>query len=720
MLIKTRLYISRSRIIAMLLFACAGLLFTCVEAECRGTRTIDSLESSLKSASPYDKGTIYLNLAENYSAFNYDKTVEYFRLAINAYKETKQQVNVINAYMKSGAYFMSSGDYESAMEDIEKGITYAKKIDNKVHLVHGYSILSAIYRQTGRYNDGLKTISTIYKDYSFEKVSADLELMKKQKRKPTKDDSTLYYNIALLYNNCASIYQEIELNDEAIKMYHRAEFVAHHINSFGMQYRTYNNLVTLFSSENKSDSIDYYLVSLNKLFTNVNTDLKHGAIRRLRASLLFHKKRYKETLEVYGDNILDTKLVSFMAHYNDLMMIAECCKELHYWSRLKKTLAALEPSISKVGIIDQIPFYKCKVEYYKACNNPEYAILYSDTLLQLRERVLSTANDAKLVSQIANIQFQDRTNNQKFLKDKKLLLQKKSANRKKLLICSCSLVIVLFIAFFGFTRNSRLNKRIIKSFNDRNDELKKTNAEVDISNATRDKLCSIITDDVKNPMGDFNNVIGKLSERFSTLSKEEISEYINALKKSSDNSYQLLDNLLDWSKARNNTMKIEPEYLKTFEVVDQVISTQEDSAQAKNIELVNSVDPALLVWGDLYMFQKIIRILISNSVKFTRPGGRVEIGSHTGEQPEHVVIYIKDNGIGMSAEQMSKIFRFETNVSTPGTSEEKGTGLGLVLCKEFVSRNGAEITVSSAIEKGTQFDVIFRKCKIMPPEFKKL
>ena len=693
----------------IILLICAGLLFPFAKAECRGDRTIDSLERILKNAPPKKQGTICLNLARAYSTFDHNKTVEYFNLSIDHYLKLNQNVSAVIAYINFGSYCMRTGEYNAAMIEIQRGIDLAKKIGNKVYLVYGYAILSAIYRRTGRYEEALNAVSTVYKDYNFEKVSADIALMKKEKRNPTQEEAALYNIIALLYNNFGLIYQEIQMEKEAIQMYHCSEFISGSIKSYEMQYNAYYNLITLFNETGQLDSIDYYLMRFNKIFKDVDVDSKVNDMKRLKASVLFQTKRYKEALDIYT-GISASGDLFFSEAFDDMMKTAQCCAELYLWSRLKKTLDKVEPLLSKVAVIDRIPYYKCKIEYYKACGMLEEAIYYADTLQQISDEVLQTGNNTTLVSQIANIQFQDKVNRNKFLKRQNELLDIQLANKKKLRVYAIILSVILLLVILWFVRNSRINKRIAKNYRERNDALKELNNELDISNATKDKFCSIIAHDLKNPIGNFNDAIRILNEHFDEMTDEEVDEYVNMLQESGNISYQLLNDLLDWSKAQRNEITVSIREIRPFEFINQVIAVHTVAAKNKDIELVNSVNPSLLVLGDSYMLRTIVRNLVSNSIKFTGKGGRVEIGSQPGEKGQ-VIIYVKDNGVGMSEEQMTKIFRIDSNVSTPGTAGEKGTGLGLVLCKEFANKNGGDLTVSSKPGEGSRFNIILRASK---------
>ena len=167
-----------------------------------------------------------------------------------------------------------------------------------------------------------------------------------------------------------------------------------------------------------------------------------------------------------------------------------------------------------------------------------------------------------------------------------------------------------------------------------------------------------------------------------------------------------MEDLLIWSQTQRGEIDYHPEMIKPEILAGRVISLQRLSAVNKKIELKNIVDSDLEVYADGKLVMTILRNLVSNAIKFTQEGGTIEIGSASSDAAEDgmAVIYVKDNGVGMPAEKLNLLFRVDTNVSTPGTLGEKGTGLGLILCKEFAEKNGGNISVTSNPGEGSRFE----------------
>ncbi len=220
-------------------------------------------------------------------------------------------------------------------------------------------------------------------------------------------------------------------------------------------------------------------------------------------------------------------------------------------------------------------------------------------------------------------------------------------------------------------------------------------------NATKDKFFSIIAHDLKNPLGAFKNVLELLYENFADFNKEELLEFIEPLRESSKQIFSLLENLLFWARTQTGAIQIQPIDFNIRDLIVQNISLLKLQAENKNIEIYSDCPNDLYVSGDINTLSTVIRNLISNAIKFTHPGGKVIVSAK--EIKDFVVICVEDTGIGMSKETMDKLFRIDVHHTSLGTADEKGTGLGLIVSKEFVEANKGKIWVESEKDKGSKF-----------------
>lgn len=236
---------------------------------------------------------------------------------------------------------------------------------------------------------------------------------------------------------------------------------------------------------------------------------------------------------------------------------------------------------------------------------------------------------------------------------------------------------------------------------------KKTEIELKEANHTKDKFFSIIAHDLKSP---FNVLLGLseiLDQDFDGMRNEEKKEIVSALRKSSDELYRLLENLLSWARTQQGKLIMTPSKIKLSEIVDENILLLKNQAKVKNIDISSAINPDLSAMADHNAITTVIRNLLSNAIKFTNIGGEIHFTSTQSDK--QVFIAVTDNGIGISEANMSKLFRIDEQFKQEGTMREKGTGLGLAICKELTEANKGTLTVKSTVGKGSTFTIALPK-----------
>ncbi len=220
-------------------------------------------------------------------------------------------------------------------------------------------------------------------------------------------------------------------------------------------------------------------------------------------------------------------------------------------------------------------------------------------------------------------------------------------------------------------------------------------------NASKDIFFSIISHDLKSPFSSLLDLLRLVEEKYDTYEPQKMKTTLTLLRNSAKNFDKLLDNLLTWSRIQRGVIEYQPEEFNIRKVVEHNTALFTPYAAQKKITLKNLIEEELHVYGDHNMIDTVIRNLVSNALKFTRSGGIIEISAHLNERFTEVAI--SDNGIGIKEENAMKLFRIDERYKRLGTAHEKGTGLGLILCKELVDRNGGCIWVKSEVEQGTSF-----------------
>lgn len=231
--------------------------------------------------------------------------------------------------------------------------------------------------------------------------------------------------------------------------------------------------------------------------------------------------------------------------------------------------------------------------------------------------------------------------------------------------------------------------------------LEKQSAELQESNVTKDKFLSIIAHDLKNP---FNAILGfsdLMLKNFYELDDETLLKGLTTIESASKHAYKLLENLLIWSQNQTGRREFNPESLNLKTQINESLSMVESTAAKKGIHIVLNIKKSIQIFADKNMIDSILRNLISNAIKFSHKGAKIRIAATESDHEIH--ISVSDDGVGMSPENLSSIFKIDKHTITLGTENEQGTGLGLILCKDFITRHNGKIWVESTPGKGSVF-----------------
>jgi len=234
-------------------------------------------------------------------------------------------------------------------------------------------------------------------------------------------------------------------------------------------------------------------------------------------------------------------------------------------------------------------------------------------------------------------------------------------------------------------------------------ELEKTQTELKQAIAQRDKFFSIIAHDLRGPFTGFIGLSELLVDAYDSLERADIQQIANSMNSAAKKLFEFLENLLEWSRSQIGGLQYNPIIIDVHDLFDRVSSLFKDTANNKNIEFVKEIQDDLFIWADNYQTNTILRNLVSNAIKFSYPNSKIILGAR--DFGDSVEIYVKDFGVGLSDEAKDKVFRIEAKYTTPGTENEPGTGLGLVLCKELAEKQNGVLYFETEKNKGTTFFV---------------
>jgi|WetSurMetagenome_2_1015567.scaffolds.fasta_scaffold103097_1 two-component system, sensor histidine kinase and response regulator len=239
------------------------------------------------------------------------------------------------------------------------------------------------------------------------------------------------------------------------------------------------------------------------------------------------------------------------------------------------------------------------------------------------------------------------------------------------------------------------------------DSLKKSEEKLRELNAVKDKFFSIVAHDLKSPFNGLFGLVDILINDIDNLSKDQVKQTLSLLFSEMKQVYQLLEDLLEWGRIQRNAIQYEPEVKNISAIIKNIVDLYAVNARNKNISILLNIPEEEVIKIDVKMISTVIRNLLTNAIKFTHAGGNIQIKAEDKEK--EIKISVVDNGVGIPANRIHNLFDLTEYFSTKGTAQESGTGLGLILCKEFVEKHGGKISVETEINKGSTFSFTIPK-----------
>jgi len=334
----------------------------------------------------------------------------------------------------------------------------------------------------------------------------------------------------------------------------------------------------------------------------------------------------------------------------------------------------------------QLNIYSKLTEVYLSINDLKNALSCQKKQIEIQDLILSGAANIK-IEQLQAIYEIDKKNGQIIELEKQNEINALTIKQHR--ISQLIMIVGVVIAFL-------ISLSIYWFYN----KIRHKNLELKETNAAKDKLFAIIAHDLRGPTGNLASFLEHLNDTFADHSPDELKQILLSLHKSADSVSVLLENLLIWAQSQLNKIEYRPKELELSDVIQNSVRGLRQSADNKQVDVNLELDDNILVMADPNMVQTVVRNLFSNAIKFTNRGGSVLIKTEVSGMNK-ACISITDNGIGIEKASLSKIFDISNTFHRPGTENEKSTGLGLILVKDFVERNNGTITIDSQSGKGT-------------------
>jgi len=522
--------------------------------------------------------------------------------------------------------------------------------------------------------------------------------------------------IARCWIAIAALNYEQKQYQVAIGYFKKAFHVGSKINDYVMQARSLNNIAFSFLEMNDLDSAEYYAQLCAKISVHHNNYYVRGFANRTLGDIEMQKKKYNNAIQYY---------LKALEIGNSEKNIFTLCSTNHRLAKAYYLTGQFEKAgdvaaknivlAQKHSYLDDLEkTYKIFSEIARAQHNINDAFQYQSLYIQLHDSLYNKRNNeylalmqAKFDSEIKQAQIE--------LLTKDTQLSEEAYQKQKIwtyfFVGCLSLVIITLLIFLY---SNRLIRKAYAQLKIKNSEIYRQSRQLQNLNTTKDKLFSIIGHDLRSPVASLKGLMDIVS--LDNLSPKEFADVTKSLKRNLDSVYEDLDNLLLWAQSQLKGIHAEPELVYLTPLVAEKVSMYQESARNKGVIILNEIKGDITVWGDINQLKLIFRNLLNNAIKFNHPGGTIRIS--IVESSEHVDISVSDSGVGMDGTDLGKLFNAETHFTKLGTKKEKGSGLGLLLTKEFVECNGGTITVTSELGKGSTFTFSLKRvfAEVKPKE----
>ncbi|SMG38933.1 Signal transduction histidine kinase [Marivirga sericea] len=576
-----------------------------------------------------------------------------------------------------------TNDLEKAMSMLIRALEIDESVDNETALIFTYLGFYQLFEQVEDYYYGkefLEKASNILRNYDF----PPLRLYINQK-------------LGLTYYFIGETGKSIEQHQNILE-YAEAERIPK------IEAEAHTDLATIYANENVYEKALEHFKNALTIYRRIKSPFKEAECLNAIGDIYLMQNNQDKAYENY---LVALDILKNLPKNNAHLAVLYNSVARYYLkeNNAERALANLRlanplaQTSQNQGLIQET--YALLSKAYKVEKNYKMALEYSELYKALEDFLQKEKNDRsilKMQSRYSLNQKQsliDKLELNRIQKEFELEEEKRFKNFLIIMVVLIAIILLLILTLFILQRKN--NRRLKVA----NLKVKAQNDELEDLNATKDKFFSIISHDLKGPLNSLTSFSGLLMNHTSSLSTEEIQMLAKDLDKSLKNLFALLENLLQWSRSQTGNIEFTAEEFNVTEMLLENKKLLEKQAQNKNISIEVKNTKPISAKAHINSISTVIRNLLSNAIKFTAEDGQIKMG--IVEEKNRYVVKIADNGVGMPKEVASKIFRIDTKHSTQGTAKEKGTGLGLILCKEFVEKNGGEIWVKSEEGKGTIF-----------------
>lgn len=650
------------------------------------SQSIDSLEKVLEQTSSDSvKTKTLLELSRASQYVNFEKSLDYALQALKLAESNKWPWGFYECYRQLGFLSSQTGDYTSALKYDNQNLTHAMERKDSASIAEILNFLGNDYTDLGQFDEGYYYFT---QSYRIARSIAD----------------SMKMNVAM--HNVGVVFKEMGQYDIALNHFQAARKIGEKANDLDGQAYMLDEMGDVYLRRGEYVLAEQTLKeALNAVRARKLNVVEHRTLSKL-ARLYFSLGKYDQALAYYDSTIAQHNknahefgLAEAELGKADVFLAQGKFKEA---SELANR--ALETSKSLHAIRLETQCYDLLSRLAEKTNDLKNALSNYKKYKVLEDSLYSQKTMEKLFQNQLRFETENKDSEIAILSQ---LQAKQESEIKRQEFIRNIFVLVLALAvilLFSVYRSGQRRIRINKLLMEHQEEIKKRSLELEQLNQVKDKFFSIISHDLRSPMNALSGILDLVDKQ--QLTPDEFARITKELRIQFNHTKTLINNLLDWTLLQMDKLKIQEDKVDLRQMVDENFKLL-SSLHLKEIKMENNIPANTFAKADLNMVNLVFRNLILNGIKFTVEGGVVKIDSKI--ENSEIVVSVTDNGVGIAPEVQKILFEKTSGYSTRGTANEKGTGLGLILCKEFVEKNGGKIWLDSKPGQGTTFYFTLKK-----------
>ncbi|MFO7446966.1 MAG: tetratricopeptide repeat-containing sensor histidine kinase [Ignavibacteriaceae bacterium] len=640
------------------------------------------LELSKKLNDPENQCRALRNIGIGYSYLSdYKRGLIYFEKSLVIAEENDLNIQAALSYNSIGNYHYLTGNLGEALDYYKKALAASDTVNGKAGMISYINNIGNIYSNMGNYDKAL--------EYYFQSLSISEELKDKQ-------------GISMAYVNIGAIYNDNQNYTKALAYYSKAINISRSINDKHLTANILNNIGNIYSVQDKlNEALNNYKQSL-KLKEEISDEfgaaISLGDIGNIYSRLgkndiaLQYQKRSYELQKKTGN--AEGEIISLLNIGKTYINIKQYNDALLSFSQAEK----LSKSFNAKYLLES---YQAKAQAFEKLGDYRNAYLTFNLYSTLNDSLFNETSSKQLAELQTKYEAEKKDREISLLQRDKKIRELDIQNQGFIQNTLIAGIFILVVVAGLITNRYRLKKKANELLEEKIGVINKQKEELKILNANKDKLLSIISHDLRSPFQALVGYSELLALSIDELSKEEIINYSQDINTTSRQTLELLETLLEWSRLQLGKIVHYPNSFSIANLVNKTIRLMLHSANRKNVLIKAETETDYPVYADEQMITSALHNLLSNAIKFSHEGGIVKV--EVKSEGDLVKVIVEDSGIGISKVNLDKIFNRDIHFSTKGTAEEKGSGLGLELCKELVEKNGGNIYVESEEGKGARF-----------------